>query len=199
MANKSLLKTFILIVAVLFIFKTPAHAGIDTGTPTKYEVRLHTVKLYNGTDYVTVFDGTSSALDIASVNGSNQFVGNFLSGLTVPDGTYTEARIQPHTTFTIKGTVDSGYYTDGNLTDAGNCACVNTAGGTPADCTLTVGSSFVPEKVYSFSTPVVVTNGVADHKIRVYFDVANSIQHEEDGPGSEAIHPLEPACTVSVE
>lgn len=168
--------------------------AVDTGTPTKYEVSLHTFKLYNGTEYITVFDGTSVLLDIASISGTNQFVGEFMSGLSVPDGTYTKAKVQPSATFTIKGSVASGgstYRTNGSLS-GGNCAV--SASGDPADCTLTVDASYVPEQVYIFSTPVAVKDGIAIHKVRVYFDISGSIAYE-----GGIIHPQQPSCTVTIE
>lgn len=180
----------IILIAVIFMVNAAAFAD-DTGTPTKYEVSLHTFKLYNGTEYITLYDGTSATLDIASMAGTNQFVGDFMSGLSVPDGTYTKANIQPSSTFTINGQVTSGARTNGALS-GGNCA--TSTSGDPADCTLTVASSYVPETEYIFSTPIVVKDGVANHKVRVYFDVAGSIIYE-----GGIIHPQQPTCTVSIE
>ena len=47
----------------------------------------------DGTTSVTAFDGTSSTLDIASAADNDTSVGNFMSGLVVPDGAYS--RVKP--------------------------------------------------------------------------------------------------------
>jgi len=190
--NKLLLRSLVLIATVIF-FITPAFAVKESGTPTKYVIKLKTLKLLNEDDaWVTVYSGTSPGLDIASVvSGSNQYVGEFLSGLEVPDGTYTSAMVQPDTTFILKGTVDGRGTDGGSHMGSTEWGCTSIAGFTPVDCTLTVNS--VPiQGPYPFDA-VVVKDGVADHKIRIYFTVADAITDNED---TGLIYPETPVCTV---
>jgi len=193
--NKLLLRSLVLIAAVTFFITPEAALAKESGTPTKYVIKLKTLMLLNGDgEWITVYSGTSPGLDIASVSrGSNQFVGEFLSGLEVPDGTYTQAKVQPDTTFILKGTVD-GRGTNGG-TDFGSSewGCTSTAGITPVDCTLTVVNPIPIQGPYSFD-PVVVKDGVADHKIRVYFNIADAVTDNED---TGFIYPETPVCTVA--
>ena len=202
--NKLLLRSLVLIAVVIF-FITPAFAVKKSGTPTKYIVKLKTVKLLNGDGaWITVFDGISSPLDIASVSsGANQLVGDFLNGLNVPDGTYTQAKVQPDATFTIKGIVD-GYATDGGTIYPNNInpdddewACTSKlegTEGTPADCTLTITDKHAPEEQGPWTfDPIVVKNGVADRKIRVSFTVADAVTDIE---ATHYIYPDEPTIEV---
>ena len=177
-------------MAMVFIFSLSAFGFAASGTPTKYIVSLQSVKVYNGTSYISV-GGTSSTVDIAAASGSLAYAGNFLSNLNIPDGTYTKVKVQPATTFTITGQTAADNRTNGSLN--GSDICATKTSGDPAACTLTVDSSYVPVKEYALSPAVIVTNGIANHMVRVYFDVSNAISDEGEG-----IHPVQPACTVSV-
>ena len=106
-----------------------------TGPAAVYKVKVKTFELWNGSQWITAFDGESSTLDIAAV-GAGQSAGNFMSGLMVPDGTYTQSRVTPHATFIIRGN-DGANYTLGTNGGFGGCNPTNTAS-LAAECTVTL-------------------------------------------------------------
>ncbi len=169
--------TSIVLITLIFIFIPRAFA---LGPATVYKVQVNTIKICTGSNSgcVTVFSGTSSAVDIASV-GSSSVAGNFVSGVTVPDGAYTECRVLPSPTFTVSGN-DGTHYTTAVLGNGGTGSVATTDSTQQAPFTITLTGGNVPvEQVYDFSaTPITVKNGVADHKIRVIFDVSQSLLYD---------------------
>jgi len=182
------IKISILIVFV-FVFTSIAFA---TGPATVYKVKITKFELYNGTSWVTVFEGTTSALDIASVS-SGSSVGNFFSGLAVPDGVYTQARVTPAPSFTISGNDGVSYTT---ATVGPGSGSVPGAAAAQAECTITLTGVNVPTaQIQDFSaTPITVTNGSPNHKVRVSFNVSNAVQLL----GGE-LYPASPAVTMSIQ
>ncbi len=197
---RALAKLVIKIIFLVLIFPT-AFAATDV---QKYQVTLSTFELYNGTSWVTVFEGTSSPLDIASAS-SGQTIGNFMSGLSVPDGTYTKARATPSITFTIRGIVNSGgtdYYTTGTQVSDGQGRTVSTvsAVGPAQDCTVTVlASDMTPGAggVTFSGGSITVTNGVPDKKVKVFFDMSAALT--TNLPLNTVIYPGGPIVTMTVE
>lgn len=182
------LKCFVLIT-VVFIFTSIASAN---GPADKYEVTVSTFELSSdGTNYTTVFSGTSSVIDIAA-GTAGQSAGNFMSGLAVPDGTYTHCRVTPSATMTVRGN-DGTSYTAGS-SPGGGCT-VTTNAALKADCTVTLPSS-PSATIQNFSaTPIVVKDGVPNHKVRVVFDVSTALRLEGDGK----IWPQEPSVEMTAE
>lgn len=169
-------------------------AAFATGPATVYRVNVIRFELFNGTNWITVFEGTSSVLDIASVSAGSS-AGNFFSGLSVPDGTYTQVRVTPSPTFIISGNDGASYTT----------AIVGPNGGsTPgtaaqqAECTITLAGANIPAaQTQDFSaTPITVKDGVANRKVRVSFDVSNAVQRIN--PPNE-IWPAAPAVTMTIQ
>ena len=188
--NKLLLKSFIGI-GIIFIFNSLAFAA--PGPASVYKVRISKFELNNGTSWITVFEGTSDALDIASVS-SGSAAGNFMSGLTVPDGTYTQVRVTPSPIFIISGHDTLGNYTTATAGVGGGST--PGAAGQEAQFTLTLTGGNVPgADTTDFSaTPVTIKDGVANHKIRVSFDVSTAIQLA----GGE-LWPAQPTVTMSMQ
>lgn len=186
--NKLLLKIFVG-AGILLIFNSFAFA---TGPASVYKVRVSKFELNNGTSWITIFEGTSDALDIASVS-SGASAGSFLSGLSVPDGTYTQVRVTPSPTFIISGR-DGVNYTTATAGPGGG-STFGTAG-QQAEFTLTLAGVNVPGAATTdFSaTPITVKDGVANRKIRVSFDVSNAI----DTQGGE-LWPAQPTVTMSAQ
>ncbi len=185
--NKVFLTSVALITAV-FIFIPRAFA---LGPATVYKVQVNTVKLCTtSSSCTTVFSGTSSTVDIASV-GSSSVAGNFISGVTVPDGTYTIIKVQPSTTFTVSGN-DGTHYTTAVLGGDTLGSVATTDSTQQAPCTITVSS--VPEQTYTPTDPITVQNGVANHKIRVIFDVSQSLLYDS---GSGELYIQAPSVTFS--
>lgn len=199
--NKLLLRSLVLIV-MLFVFTSQAFAV--SGAATKYEVKITKFELYNSdtAEWVTVYSGLSSALDIAS-GTSGQSVGSFMSGLEVADGTYTQCRITPSTAFRISAADIGGYHTtaETGLDDDGRTVSVASNTGTEAACdtvVLTSDLDDVATHIYALSPSIKVTNGIADHKVRVYFSVSTALALIDRGTWW-GICPNSPSVTVSVE
>jgi hypothetical protein len=160
------------------------------GPASIYEVRIGKFELYNGTSWITVFEGTSSVIDIASVN-SGQMAGQFMSGMSVPDGTYTQSRVTPSQTFKIKGNDGSNRYTTG--VDGTGCTYSNAASN-EASCEFTVSQAITPDTT-TFSTPIVMSGGVPSHKVRVSFDVSQAITYNAL---ADRLFPAQPTVTVTL-
>jgi len=165
----------LLVVCVFFItiFLISSSFVFAVGPASVYKVTITKMELHNGTEWVTVFDGSSTTIDIAA-GSSGAAAGNFLSEISVPDGTYTMVRTTVSRTFTIKGN-DGGApirYTLSTTNMNGCDASVDSAD--EAECTIMVPMAIPPDTT-TFSTPISVTNGVFSHKIRVSFNVSTAI------------------------
>ena len=182
---------------MIFVFTALAFAR---GPASVYIVGLSKLELWNGTGWVTVFDaastGASATLDIASVS-SGATMGNFLSGLNVPDGTYTKCKVTPSATFTYSG-YDGIAYTTADTGINGGSSPIENAG-LEAAYTVTLTGANIPAATTSavFPTPITVLDGVADHKVRVSFDVSQGIVLR--GTGSDLdLWPYEPTVSMTV-
>jgi len=168
MMKKNLTLTFLFVS--LFLIPSTAMAG----AASVYKITITKMELHNGTEFIEVFSGTSTVLDIASsVSGSS--AGNFLSGIVIPDGTYSQVRTTVSTTITVSG-VDGISYTTAATADDGddNTGCVRTF--TPADeaaCDAIV--SVEPVDTVTFSSPITALNNNLSHKIRVEFNVDSAL------------------------
>lgn len=147
------------------------------GPASVYQVKVKKFELWNGTTWITAFEGTSTSLDIAATT-SGQSAGVFLSGLIVPDGVYTQVRVTPHPSFVIKGNDGAGRYTTAANGVNGGCTSTNDPA-LEAECTITLTGGNEPTAVtQNFSaTPITVTDGVPDKKIRVSFDVSAAVNY----------------------
>ncbi len=186
-------KIFAVFVSVASLMLNPSFvfaANGDTGTATVYKVTVTKFEMYNGTAWVTVSNGSSTTMDIASVN-SGAVVGTFFSGLTVPDGSYTQVRVTISDTFTISGSVGSDgtpVYTTATLSGG---ACTSSASSSnEAQCTVSVPGGLPAPTPDVLPTTLVVANGVPSHKIRVKFDVSAAVQEGAGGvlfPGNPIV------------
>ena len=167
----------------------PSAVSAD-GPASAYKITITKMELFNGTAWVTVFSGTSNTIDIASVS-SGAFAGNFLSGIQVPDGTYTRARTTVSRTFSIKGNDGvTPRYTIA-ATDANGCQ-TSVIAADEAECTITIPTA-EPEDTTTFSTPISVADGIYSHKIRVSFNTSTAIGTAN---GANGIFPAAPTVTV---
>lgn len=144
------------------------------GPATVYKVRISRFEIFNGTSWITLFDGTSADLDIAAMSAGAS-AGNFFSGLAVPDGTYTQVRVTPSPTFVISGNDGANYTT---ATVGANGGCTPGTAAQQAECTITATGDRVPAAgTYDFSaTPITIKDGVPNRKVRVSFDVSNAVE-----------------------
>lgn len=186
------------LLTVLFALSSSVLA-YAAGPATVYKVKVKKLELWNGSSWVTAFEGSSATMDIASVN-SGQAAGQFLSGLNVPDGVYTQVRVTPHTSFNIQGYDDGVVPTRYTLAANGingGCTVTNDAASV-AECTITLAPPNEPAATTeNFSaTPITVKDGVCDRKIRVSFNVSAAISY--NAPAGE-IFPAEPTVTMTVQ
>jgi len=179
-----------IVLAVMMLMESSA--AWVTGPASLYKVRVSLFELYNGTSWVTIFSGTSTTLDIAAAS-SGSAAGSFFAGQTVPDGVYTQSRVTVSPVFIISGRDGASYTTATNGPGSG---CVVGAAAQEAACTITLTGGNVPTaETHDFSsTPITVQNGVADHKVRVSFDVSNSIQLN-----AGELFPAAPTVTMSLQ
>jgi hypothetical protein len=191
------------VIGLLFACAT-ASAATTTGPADVYEVQITKIELYNNitASWTTAFDGLSEAVDIAA-GTSGQAAGDFLSGLTVPDGVYTKAKITPGTSILIEGSFPGGFHTTTATVPAGGrTVSMASTAGSADECTVTILASdatTVGSTVIDFSaTPITVMDGTADKKIRVVFDVSNALSFNDDAPGSEFIYPNLPVVSGSI-
>ncbi len=172
MRHKFIFSFFIFVISI-FVFIPPLFAN---GAADYYGVTVIKLELYNGTSWITVFTGASSELDIASIS-AGESCGNFVSGIVVPDGTYTQFRVTPSPTFKIRGTDGAGKYTTATIGDGGGIA--PTIDINLKDiCTITLTGVSVPlPQTHDFTaTPIIVTDGVVSHRVRLSFDVSTAVQ-----------------------
>lgn len=195
--NKLLLRIFVLML-MIFVFTSLAFAH---GPASVYIVGLSKLRLWNGTSWVTIFDaaseGASATLNIASVS-SGAAMGNFLSGLNVPDGTYTKCEVTPSPTFTYSGYDGIAYTTADTGINGGSSPTENPALEAAYTVILTGGNVPDPQESSVFPTPITVLNGVADHKVRVSFDVSEAIVLRGVSPSLD-LWPDEPTVSMTVE
>lgn len=182
------------LLTVLFALSSSVLA-YAAGPATAYKVKVKKLELWNGSSWVTAFEGSSATMDIASVN-SGQAAGQFLSGLNVLDGVYSQVRVTPHPSFNIQGN-DGARYTLAVNGVNGGCTYTNNAA-LAAECTITLTPPNEPAATtQDFSaTPITVKDGVCDRKIRVAFDVSTAISY--NAPADE-IFPAEPTVTMTVQ
>ena len=185
---------FLRLLTVLLTLTSPVLA-YAAGPATAYKVKVKKLELYNGASWITVFEGASAVMDIASVN-SGQSAGQFISGLNVPDGVYSQVRVTPHPSFNIQGNDGARYTLAANGVNGG-CTFTNNAA-LAAECTITLTPPNEPSTTtQDFSaTPITVKNSVCDRKIRVSFDVSGAISY--NAPANE-IFPAEPTVTMTAQ
>lgn len=202
-----ILRNIILLIFILLF----ASISLAATNIEKYAVRLVKLELYNSSaQWVTVFNGGESApsseLDVATAL-SGQTIGTFFSGLTVPDGSYTKARATPSISFVIRGQVNNGgidYKTTSIQVDDGSGRTASTASAiivSAQDCTVTVLAADMNQSASAGITitggPVTVTNGSADKKIKVFFNMTTCLT--TNAPLNTIIYPGPPTVSMTAE
>lgn len=189
---------FISACAVFYnsVFANPSVLG--TGSTSVYKVTLNKFELDNGngTTSVTAFEGTSSTLDIASAADTNTSVGNFMSGLVVPDGNYSRVKPTPSGTFTVAGSVSYGgatYYTTSTIGAGGGCLTSIT--GPAQECTVTVAMGTVDWE--NLPSTITVTGGTPNYKCRVKFNTSAALGLYDMG-GHYELMPEQPVTSMSL-
>ena len=179
----------LVLISLVFVFISTS-AVLADGPASVYKVTLTKFELWNGTGWITAFSGTSVTLDIASASGTSTSAGSFLSGLIVPDGTYTKVKVTPSGTFIISGNDGAGSYTTA-ARGLGNGSTPTLIAALQAECTITVNVA-APNEM-TLPTPIVVKDGVPDHRVRVRFDTSHMIQNQ----GGE-LYPVDPTPFITI-
>jgi len=161
---------FVFLFVSLFLLPSVAMAGAASA----YKITVTRMELHNGTEFVEVFSGTSTVIDIASA-GSGASAGNFLAGITIPDGTYSQVRTTVSRTIPVSGTDANNYTTVGTGIDGdGNTGCTATVvEADEAECDAIVANT--PVDTTTFSAPITALNNNLSHKIRVDFNVDSAL------------------------
>ncbi len=183
---KRLWRIFFIFILMIFL---GTFSALAVGPATVYKVTLTKFELWNGTAWITILDGSSTTIDIASAS-SGAAAGNFISGVNIPDGTYTQSRVTPSATFTIKGN-DGSNYTTAAIGVGSGCTATEIAA-SAAECTVTIPGGITANTAI-FSGPITMTGGVASHKVRVSFDVSTAIQTVVG-----ELFPAAPTVTVTI-
>jgi hypothetical protein len=174
-------------------------AALATGEATTYYCTIIKFELYNGSEWIVVYEGTSAAsINIAAAN-SGETAGNFLSGISVPDGTYSRARATPSGTFTIGGSISysgSTYRTNGSVNVTTGGSKTSTSGNVVAT-TITISGVTATEN--TLSPAITIKDGTPDHKVRVSFDVSSGIGLYASGPTTYDIFPEIPTVSMSIQ
>ncbi len=222
------------ILLILFFFITagvwmvPAEAA-ETSLPYNaamvYNQTVNRVEMYNGTTgaWVTV-TSTPVTFNIASATAAGAAVGDMVSGVVLPNGTYTRLKWEVSSTFGIKACEEvSGVCTNGTQVDldthkfsavaALTYATASTTttvidftatGACPAD-TATVDYTCTATSLAGDTdiADFVISAGSSAKTANVIFDVNNVMKHytaNSFGPGSaEMIQPGEPSVSVTFE
>lgn len=177
-------------VCVMFVMGVPC-VGAATGPASVYKVTVVKFELFNGTSFITAFDGASVVLDIAAVD-SGQAAGTFFQGLKIPDGSYTQVRATVSDTFTISGRVGTSYTT---ATKSNSGCAITTVAANEAECVVDVQGGVGTPDPDILETTLTIVNGVPSHSIRVNFNVDNAIQ---DGGPSGELYPGMPDVTMAM-
>lgn len=178
---------------LLNIFSSAFANNGDTGPATVYKVTITKFEMNNGTKWITVSNGSSTTLDIASVT-SGQAAGNFFAGLNVPDGSYTQVRVTISPTFIISGSVGTDGTTIYTTAALSGGACVSSSNAAnQTQCTVDAPALPAPT-ADNLPQTLTVTNGVPSHKIRVNFNVSAAVQEGV----AEVMYPGQPTVTMTM-
>ncbi|MFA4829615.1 MAG: hypothetical protein WC855_09505 [Thermodesulfovibrionales bacterium] len=222
-------KIILVISAILLLSSISEVLAAETSLPYNasmvYNVTVNKIEVYNSTtgQWVTV-TSTATTFNIASATAANAAVGDMISGVTLPNGTYTRLKWEVSSTFGIKACeTGSGVCTNGTgaalathtfsavgaLTYATASTTTNiidftAAGACPANTatktyTCTAASLAGDAAITSF----VIGAGSSAKTVNVIFDLNNVMKHytaNHFGPGTPAmIQPGEPSVSVTFE
>ena len=223
------MKKVILLILVFLMVVISEVWAVETllpyNTSMVYNVTVNKIEVYNSTtgQWVTV-TSTPTTFNIASATAVNAAVGNMVSGVTLPNGTYTRFKWEVSSTFGIKaGETGSGVCTNGTqqawsthtfsavaaLTYATASTTTNiidftVAGACSTDTstvtyTCTAASMAGDVAITSF----VIGSGSSAKTANITFDLNNVMKHYSAGnfgPGSpEMIQPGEPSVSITFE
>ena len=195
---------FFLIFLSMDIYAQPP-SPTATGTPSIYWVTIKKFRVYDGTNWITVKEEDVS-FDIASAT-AGQAVGNFFSGSFTP-GTYTMIEVTPSATFSMRGYIidavgTTDYYTSTTGANGMNSTTSFNVNNPPSDYGeggitvygYTQGAALAANQE---NVNIVVERGVSK-KVKVQFNVANTLALYDVGGGSYQLMPAQPTVTQTIE
>ncbi len=211
------MRNIVLAIILLFLFagiSNAAEVGIDYNANMVYNVTVKKVEAYNSTtgQWVTVTD-TPATFNIASATSTNTAIGNMASGVTLPNGTYTQGRVTVSNQFGIKACDNGGTNcTDGTQSIGGHTLATANAGNYAAASTVTTVIDFtvlgIPacpatpqcvsgsDLVLTGNMSFVISPGSSPQTISVSFDVDGVLKYEA---APEYISPGQPDVTITIE
>jgi hypothetical protein len=210
-------KTVLLIILILLFanMSIAAEVGINYNPSMVYNVTVEEVEVYNSTtgQWVTVTD-TPSTFNIASATSVNAAIGNMVSNVTLPNGTYTQVRITVSNRFGIKACDNGGTNCTDSTQMIGTNILATTNAGSYADASIvttvidfsltTVPPCPATPACYSTTGELVLTGdisfvigpGSAPKTMSVSFDVDGVLKYEAAVP---YITPGMPNVTITIE
>ena len=222
------MKKVILLILVFLMVVISEVWAVETLLPYNtgmvYNVTVNKIEVYNSTtgQWVTV-TSTATTFNIASATAASAAVGNMISGVTLPNGTYTRLKWEVSSTFGIKAceTV-SGVCTNGTgaalathtfsavaaLTYATASTTTNiidftAAGACPANtATVTYTCAAASLAGDTAITSFVIGAGSSAKTVNVIFDLNNVMKHytvNHFGVSPEMIQPGEPSVSITFE
>ena len=223
------MKKVILLILVFLMVVISEVWAVETllpyNTSMVYNVTVNKIEVYNSTtgQWVTV-TSTPTTFNIASATAVNAAVGNMVSGVTLPNGTYTRFKWEVSSTFGIKACeTGSGVCTNGTqqawsthtfsavaaLTYATASTTTNiidftAAGACPANtATVTYTCAAASLAGDTAITSFVIGAGSSAKTVNVIFDLNNVMKHYTanhfGGGSAEMIQPGEPSVSITFE
>lgn len=154
----------------------PTKVNGCTGTPVsptgKLAITMKSLSLVDSSNSEVSLLSGSVALDFAANSGAT--VGNFVSGATVPDGTYTQLKATMGSVLSVKGSITCGgitYTTNGSS----SLTSPDAVGGTPTESNYTINNGV--DQSFTLTLPSPVTIGGGNTKdIGLFFNNTAALQ-----------------------
>jgi len=148
--------------------------NVVKGAPSTYKVTVTDVEVYNGTDWIQLFSG-SSQLDLVANPGSFPSI----DSITLPSGTYSQLRVTFLNSFVMKGSLDYGgttYYTTSTTVndDTGSAA---SATGPAQECTVrdSAWGDLGADVVKTWDIGPITVTADTDYEPILTFDVSQTL------------------------
>jgi hypothetical protein len=220
-------KFVLLIIAFLFLSTTKVFAAdnpIPAADVSEYSIKIKKVELCTNTlACTTVFEGDSGYLDIASVN-AGAAVGDIISGVIPPAGTYSIVRTTVDNEFRIEAQYNDGgtvYYTNSQAVAGGHTvATTTTIAASQNPVVNIIDFSVIPgvtlynndtaDGIYRNASgdlihimnvsPFVVGSGSAPKTVSISFNVNNVLIYNNDaGFPANYFRPGTPGVSLTIE
>lgn len=219
------MRKFTLLITLIFllfaILPLTLEAGnIPASQVAKYEVTVKKVEIFNSTtnSWFTLAS-TPKTFDIASVS-AGAAVGDMISGVIPPAGTYTQVRITVGSEFKIKACNSTGnqctsgtYSSPPHTLASANAGSMATASEVTVDIDFsdsgTIGISACPATPQCYADggdslvvtenlgPITVGPGSLPKSISISFNLDNVFTYQNPGVGVYIINPGAPNVTIS--